>query len=127
MKIGIELRIDVTKIDKHRIYNGKKGKYLTMTAFVDLDNKDQYGNNGMITHKKEEGEESAPILGNSKVFWSDSGDAAPHANRQPPAPHGAAQYQQNASAPHAAQSHSNQGHGGYQNHPPTFEDDSIPF
>ena len=72
MKVGIELRIDVTKIDKARIYQGQKGKYLTMTAFVDLDTQDQYGNNGMITHKKEEGEEGhTPILGNTKVFWSD--------------------------------------------------------
>ncbi len=72
MKVGIELRIDVTKIDKARIYEGQKGKYLTMTAFVDLDTKDQYGNNGMITHKKEENEQgNTPILGNTKVFWSD--------------------------------------------------------
>lgn len=71
MKVGIELRIDVTKIEKARIYNGQKGKYLTMTAFVDLDQKDQYDNNGMITHAKMEGEERSPILGNAKVFWTD--------------------------------------------------------
>ena len=80
MRLGIELKIDVSKIDKARIYEGKKGKYLTMTAFVDVDNKDQYDNNGMITHKKEEGEERAPILGNVKVFWSESQQA-----RQQPA------------------------------------------
>lgn len=73
MKLGIEISIDVTKIDKDRIYEGKKGKYLTMTTFVDVDNKDQYENNGMVTHKKKEGEKSAPILGNVKVFWTDSG------------------------------------------------------
>jgi len=93
MKIGIELRIDVTKIDKARIYEGQKGKYLTMTAFVDLDQQDQYGNNGMITHKKEEGEQGqTPILGNTKVFWSDqpqqqSAPQQPQSNRpmqQPP-------------------------------------------
>jgi len=77
MKLGIELRIDVTKIDKERIYVGQKGKYLTMTAFVDVENKDQYDNSGMITHKKLDGEERAPILGNTKVFWSD------HQARQP--------------------------------------------
>ena len=70
-KVGVELRIDVTKIDKARIFTGKKGKYLTMTAFIDLDTQDQYGNNGMITHAKLEGEDKAPILGNSKVFWRD--------------------------------------------------------
>lgn len=71
MKVGIELRIDVTKIEKERIYVGKKGKYLTMTTFVDLDNVDQYENSGMITHKNNEGEDRAPILGNAKVFWKD--------------------------------------------------------
>lgn len=69
-KYGIELKIDVTKIDKSRLYEGKKGKYLTMTVFVDVENDDEYGNNGMITHKKLEGEDKAPILGNAKVFWS---------------------------------------------------------
>ncbi len=84
MKVGIELRIDVTKIDKARIYEGQKGKYLTMTAFVDLDTQDQYGNNGMITHKKEEGEQgNTPILGNTKVFWSDQ-KASPQAQPQQP-------------------------------------------
>jgi hypothetical protein len=85
MKVGIELRIDVTKIDKSRIYNGEKGKYLTMTTFVDLDNQDQYENNGMITHKKNEGEERAPILGNSKVFWKgeSTGQQQPQQPQQP--------------------------------------------
>ena len=77
MKVGIELRIDVTKIDKSRLYVGEKGKYLTMTAFVDLDNKDQYDNNGMITHKRNEGEQETPILGNTKVFWRDGQQQAP--------------------------------------------------
>ena len=80
-KVGVELRIDVTKIDKARIFTGKKGKYLTMTAFIDLDTQDQYGNNGMITHAKLEGEDKAPILGNSKVFWRDD---QPQQQRQQP-------------------------------------------
>ena len=84
MKVGIELQIDVTKIEKHRIYEGKKGKYLTMTAFVDLDNKDQYDQNGMITHKKEENEQQAPILGNSKVFWTDGQQSAPSQHQPNP-------------------------------------------
>ena len=69
-KYGIEIKIDVTKIDKARLFEGKKGKYLTMTAFIDVENEDQYGNNGMVTHKKEQGEDKAPILGNARVFWS---------------------------------------------------------
>jgi hypothetical protein len=76
MKIGVEISIDVTKIDKARLFKGKKGTYLTMTTFVDVDNKDQYDNNGMVTHKKNEGESTAPILGNVKVFWSDTGNVS---------------------------------------------------
>lgn len=82
MKVGIELRIDVTKIDKERIYVGQKGKYLTMTTFVDLDVADQYENNGMITHKAKEGEDRAPILGNVKVFWKDQNQAQQQAPQQ---------------------------------------------
>ena len=82
-KVGMEIKIDVTKIDKERIFVGQKGKYLTMTTFVDLDQQDQYGNNGMVTHKKEQGEEKAPILGNAKIFWRTSPSDLP-----PPEPHG---------------------------------------
>ena len=75
MKIGVEISIDVTKIDKARLFEGKKGKYLTMTTFIDTDNKDQYDNNGMVVHKQTKEESAAktqtPILGNVKVFWSD--------------------------------------------------------
>ena len=83
-KYGVEIQIDVTKIEKARLYKGSKGTYLTMTTFIDVDNKDQYNNNGMVTHKKNEGEQQAPILGNVKVFWSDNPQsAAPQPSNQP--------------------------------------------
>jgi hypothetical protein len=73
MKIGISLKIDVSKIDKNRLFKGAKGMYLDATAFVDLDELDQYGNSGMITQdvSKEEKKSGTkgPILGNSTVFW----------------------------------------------------------
>lgn len=73
MKIGVEVSIDVKKIEKARLYQGAKGTYLTMTTFIDTDNIDQYGNNGFISHKKNQDEQNnTPILGNVKVFWSDS-------------------------------------------------------
>jgi len=77
MKLGIEVRIDVKKIEKMRLYQGEKGTYLTMTTWIDTDNKDEYGNNGFIAHKTEKNEETAPILGNSRVFWTDQ-DTSPH-------------------------------------------------
>ena len=74
MTIGIEIKIDVTKIDKARIYQGKKGKYITLTSFVNPDDEDQYGNNGFITHARNKDEDKSvklPILGNVRVFWKD--------------------------------------------------------
>jgi hypothetical protein len=76
MKIGVEISIDATKIDKARLFEGKKGgKYLTATVFIDTDNADAYGNHGMVVHKATKEESQAkiktPILGNVKVFWKD--------------------------------------------------------
>ena len=90
MKIGISLKIDVTKIDKGRLFEGKKGTYLDATAFVDLDQLDEYGNSGMITQNvnKEEREQGVKgaILGNSKVFWKgDSQDRDTTSTAAPPA------------------------------------------
>lgn len=78
MKLGINLSINVSNIDKSKMIQGKKGQYLNMTVFVDPDNADQYGNHGMITQSlpKEEREagQKGEILGNAKVFWSGSSD-----------------------------------------------------
>lgn len=90
MKIGINIKLDVTKIDKDKLFVGAKGKYLDAVAFIDIDNKGQYGDNGMITQQvtKEEKEQGVKgvILGNGTVFWTDGQQAQP---RQAPQ-----QYQQ---------------------------------
>ena len=36
-KVGISVKIDVTRIEKARLFEGQKGKYLDATMFVDLD------------------------------------------------------------------------------------------
>ena len=58
MKVGLNVRIDVTKIDKARLYKGAKGTYLDLTTFVDTTTADQYENNGFISQSltKEERE-----------------------------------------------------------------------
>jgi hypothetical protein len=85
-KIGVSFKIDVTKIDKARLYVGQKGKYLDATVFIDLDELDQYGNSGMITQDVSKEEKQAgtkgAILGNSKVFWRDEGQAPQAARPQ---------------------------------------------
>ena len=84
MKVGISVRIDVTKIDKSRLYKGAKGTYLDLTTFVDTDQQDQYENNGFIsqslTKEEREAKSQTPILGNVKVFYTDG--AAPQAKAQ---------------------------------------------
>ena len=71
--IGLDIRINVDKIDKSHLVKGEKGTYLNLTAFIDPDEADQYGNNGMVTQgidkeAREAGHKGA-ILGNGRVFW----------------------------------------------------------
>ncbi len=88
-KIGVEVSIDVMKIDKARLYDNKKGaKYLTMTTFIDTENPNEYGNHGFISEKqtKEESESKTytTILGNVKVFWQDQQSKQSQENDIPP-------------------------------------------
>jgi len=85
MKVGLNFSIDVTKIVKDRLYKGEKGTYLNLTTFVDLDNADQYDNNGFISQSVTKEERTngvqTPILGNVKVIYKD-GDSAPAPSKQ---------------------------------------------
>lgn len=87
-KIAVSIKIDVTKIDKSRLFKGEKGTYLDLTTFIDLDQKDQYDNNGFISQSvsKEEKENNVqtPILGNCRVFWKEQG-STPQPSAQPQA------------------------------------------
>jgi len=66
----IAIKIDVTKIDKSRLYPGEKGLYLNVTCF---DKPTEYGEDGYITMAKTP-EEMAdkefrlPIIGNWKYL-----------------------------------------------------------
>ena len=80
-KIGVSIKLDVKKIDKAKLFKGEKGTYLDLTAWIDPDNKDQYGNNGMVVQSVTEEEKRdgvrGVILGNSKIFYVEG--AAPKA------------------------------------------------
>ena len=80
-KIGVNIKIDVSKIDKSKLYKGKKGTYLDAIAFIDLDELDQYENSGFIAQSVTKEEKAAGvkgnILGNTKVFWKDTQPQAP--------------------------------------------------
>lgn len=66
----IQLSIDVSKIDKKRLYKGKKGTYLT-AALILREEADQYGNHGMIiesiTKEEREAGHQGTIIGNAKM------------------------------------------------------------
>ena len=73
-------RIDVTKIDKSKLFEGKKGTYLDIIIWIN-DELDQYGNNASIqqTLSKEEREAGAKkiYLGNLKDLSSIVGGGTP--------------------------------------------------
>lgn len=74
MSAIINLSIDVTKIDKSKLIEGKKGKYLNLTVSVNNE-LDQFGNNASayVSQSKEEREAKVNrvYLGNGKVAWTD--------------------------------------------------------
>ena len=110
MKIGVSIKIDVTKIDKSRLFKGAKGNYLDLTTFIDTDNPGQYGDHGFISQSVSKEEKAAgiktQILGNCKVFFNEGSEQA-HA--------GGMQQAQQAVAP--------------QQQPPVddWNDDDLPF
>jgi len=81
----IATSIDLTKIPKDKIFEGKKGKYLPITVTIN-DEVDQFGNQGpvIVQQSKEEREAKAEkvYLGNVKVVWTngDNVDVAPRDN-----------------------------------------------
>ena len=83
----INFSIDLTKITKEKIIDGKKGKYLPLTLTLN-DELDNFGNNGpvIIAQSKEEREAKVPkvYLGNAKVNWTngDNVAAAPRDGQQ---------------------------------------------
>lgn len=70
-KQTLSVKIDVSKINKSRLYKGAKGTYLSAIILI-KDEVDQYGNNGVIIEdvNKEEREAGVKgaILGNVKVL-----------------------------------------------------------
>jgi hypothetical protein len=74
------IRINVTKIDKSAIYEGKNGKYVDLVMFENREGEDQYGNLGFVTQgigkERRLAGERGPIIGN----WKEIG-----APSQPPA------------------------------------------
>jgi len=75
----IATSIDLTKIPKDKIIDGKKGKYLPITITLN-DELDQFGNNGPVTVQQTKDERDAKenkvYLGNVKVVWTNGDNVA---------------------------------------------------
>lgn len=74
MGATINFSLDLSKIDKTRIVQGKKGTYYNVTVFVN-DQEDQYGNNvavatGLTKEEREAGAKTQ-YLGNGRVISTD--------------------------------------------------------
>ncbi len=93
----IAIKIDVTKIEKERLFQGAKGQYLDAVVFVN-DEEGQYGDNGMITQSVSKDEREAGvkgnILGNVKILGTfddkPQAQASNHQQAGQPMPQGAA-------------------------------------
>lgn len=77
MKIGVNIKIDVTKIDKNLLFKGAKGTYLDATVFIDPDQKSEFGDHGIVNQSvskeaREKGD-TGNLLGNATVFWQGEG------------------------------------------------------
>jgi len=69
--------INVTKIDKTALYEGKNGKYLSLVFFDNKEGPDQFGNDGFVTQdlgkERRMAGEKGPIIGN----WKEVGTKGP--------------------------------------------------
>lgn len=67
------LKLDVSKLDKSKIYKGKKGSYYTFS--IKIQDQSKFGNNIMIVDDTTKEERDAGvkgiILGNGSVVWTD--------------------------------------------------------
>ena len=85
----LSLSINVNKIDKDRLFDGKKGKYLDLTIAIN-DELDDFGNNVSCWQGQTKDEVAAKArktyLGNGRVFWG-NGKVSPELAPAPaPAP-----------------------------------------
>jgi hypothetical protein len=89
MGATITFSIDLNKIDKSKVIQGKKGTYYNVTAFVN-DDVDQFGNNvavatGLTKQERESGAKTQ-YLGNGRVVSTDGKiSAAPMEQQSQPA------------------------------------------
>jgi len=80
----IKLKINVSRILKEHLYEGKNGKYLDLVAWPNKNGPDQYGNTHMVCQElskaARDAGEKGPIIGNLTLPEQE----APPARQTPP-------------------------------------------
>ena len=68
----INIKVDVTKLDKDKFFKGKKGTYANITVAENMDGESEYGDTHYVfeSQSKEERDAKTPknYLGNGKEF-----------------------------------------------------------
>ena len=81
----VKASINLSAIDKSKIIDGKKGKYLPITITIN-DEPDQFGNQGPVCMEQTKEEREAKVakkyLGNCKVVWTDGVFPEPNRDNQ---------------------------------------------
>ena len=77
--LGIDLSINLAKLDKSRFVKGKNGAiYCNLTMFLKPDEPSKFGDHGGIQIKQNEAESAErtkmAYVGNGKVFWAKKSD-----------------------------------------------------
>jgi len=76
----INVKIDVTKLDKNKFFKGKKGTYANVTVAENMDGESEYGDTHYVfeSQSKEERDAKTPknYLGNGKEFVFNGGTTA---------------------------------------------------
>ena len=80
----VTAKIDVSKIDKERLFKGKKGTYLDLTIWIN-DAPDKFGNDISIEQRTKKGEDKI-FLGEGKFYVSGTDNAQPASATQSTAP-----------------------------------------
>ena len=68
----ISINVNVDKVDKKRLFEGKKGRYMDLVLFETPDSED---GDYMVKQRGEKGEKM-PILGNGKYFKPKGGKSS---------------------------------------------------
>lgn len=72
MEGTIQINLQLHRIDKKRLFQGQKGKYLDLVAFPNREGRNEHGDDGVVIQSvsKEEREagERGPIIGNYRLI-----------------------------------------------------------